>query len=153
MTSYVKTKRALRDSHLEQTRLEASKNAAQEASHLKWVSNSVSSVSGADSNPTRTAFLQSFSHEVRTPITAVLGICELLRDDLTLALGHQSLVNKALRSLEILLELVGMVLVSRDDGACLVPGFDSSGGPVSRTSDASNRMSSKSRKKPSSSSR
>lgn len=94
VTSYMKTKQALRDSHEEQTRLELSESAAQEASALK------------------TSFLQSFSHEIRTPITAVLGICELLRDDDTLAPGHLSLVNKALRSLEILLELVGMVLVS-----------------------------------------
>lgn len=51
------------------------------------------------------------SHEIRTPIAGILGICELLLDDPSLAESHRSLVGKAVRSGEILLDLVGMVLV------------------------------------------
>lgn len=66
----------------------------------------------------RTAFLTVISHEIRTPIAGILGICELLMDDSTLSEGHRSLVGKAIRSGEILLDLVGMVLVR--EFVCLV---------------------------------
>lgn len=92
ITAEVETKQALEAAHREQTRLEASESAAQEASALK------------------TAFLQLVLHEVRTPLTAITTICELLSDDTTLAEGHRSLINQALRSSEILHELVGRVL-------------------------------------------
>lgn len=52
------------------------------------------------------------SHEIRTPIAGILGICELLENDPSLSDGHRSLVDKAMRSGENLLDLVGMVLVS-----------------------------------------
>lgn len=53
------------------------------------------------------------SHEIRTPIAGILGICELLENDPSLRDGHRSLVDKAMRSGENLLDLVGMVLVCR----------------------------------------
>jgi signal transduction histidine kinase len=59
----------------------------------------------------RTEFVTNISHEIRTPIAAVIEICELLLDDSTLMEGHRSLVEKSLRSGQILLELIGMVLV------------------------------------------
>lgn len=62
--------------------------------------------------PCRTEFLTTISHEIRTPIAGIISICELLASDPTLLDDHRSLVDKAMRSGEVLLELVGMVLVS-----------------------------------------
>ncbi|GAA5920152.1 hypothetical protein JCM1841_004467 [Sporobolomyces salmonicolor] len=93
VTELLCTENALQKSRLEQAQLAASEHAAQEASRLK------------------TEFLTTISHEIRTPIAGILGICELLlADDSELKEMQRSLVKKALRSGEILLELVGAVL-------------------------------------------
>lgn len=49
---------------------------------------------------------------MRTPIATMIGICEILLDDDSLQEDHRDLVEKSLRSGEILLDLVGTVLVS-----------------------------------------
>jgi signal transduction histidine kinase len=72
-----------------------------------------SSAAPTDAQVPRTEFVTNISHEIRTPIATVIGISELLLDDSTLLDGHRALVEKSLRSGEILLDLVGMVLVSR----------------------------------------
>ncbi|ORY89096.1 hypothetical protein BCR35DRAFT_300899 [Leucosporidium creatinivorum] len=92
VTEFHATEEALRESHLEKARLLASETAAKEASRLK------------------TEFLTTISHEIRTPIAGIISICELLASDPTLLDDHRSLVDKAMRSGEVLLELVGMVL-------------------------------------------
>lgn len=51
--------------------------------------------------------------EIRTPICVVISIIELLLEDRTLTEDQRSLLEKSLRSSEILLDLVGMVLVRR----------------------------------------
>jgi hypothetical protein len=58
----------------------------------------------------RTEFLTTVSHEIRTPIASILGICELLLAD-QLSAEQRSLVEKAIQSGENLLDLVGTVLV------------------------------------------
>lgn len=73
---------------------------------------SVLSFPSTDGRLLRTEFVTNISHEIRTPIATVIGICELLLDDPTLMDSHRSLVEKSLRSGQILLDLVGMVLVS-----------------------------------------
>ena len=113
------------EEELEKTRsqaaeLKASELAAREASRLK------------------TDFLTTISHEIRTPIAGILGICEcvgslpkegcrpaceelnrilcpsarrlLLADSDRLAEDQRALVEKGVRSAEILLDLVGAVL-------------------------------------------
>ncbi|GAA5859356.1 hypothetical protein JCM1840_004577 [Sporobolomyces johnsonii] len=93
VTELTRAENALQKSRLKQTQLAASEHAAREASRLK------------------TEFLTTISHEIRTPIAGILGICELLlADDNQLEEKQRSLVKKALRSGEILLELVGAVL-------------------------------------------
>ncbi|KAK4050714.1 hypothetical protein OIO90_004936 [Microbotryomycetes sp. JL221] len=72
--------------------LQQSELAAQEASRLK------------------TSFLQLLSHELRSPISGVVGICELLLDDQALAPAHRSLVSNCMRLGEVQLELVNAVL-------------------------------------------
>ncbi|KAK4050857.1 hypothetical protein OIV83_003279 [Microbotryomycetes sp. JL201] len=72
--------------------LRQSELAAQEASRLK------------------TTFLQLLSHEIRSPIAGMIGICELLLEDASLSEAHRSLVSKCLRLGEIQLELVNAVL-------------------------------------------
>ena len=39
-----------------------------------------------------------------------MGICELLADDVTLQSSHRTLISKAVRTAEVLLDLVGLVL-------------------------------------------
>ncbi|ORY89097.1 hypothetical protein BCR35DRAFT_350593 [Leucosporidium creatinivorum] len=92
ITETIKTEEALHQAYKDQADLKASESAANEASRLK------------------TAFLTMISHEIRTPIAGILGICELLENDPSLSDGHRSLVDKAMRSGENLLDLVGMVL-------------------------------------------
>jgi hypothetical protein len=58
----------------------------------------------------RTEFLTLVSHEIRTPIASILGICELLLGD-QISDEQRQLVLKAIQSGENLLELVGTVLV------------------------------------------
>lgn len=83
---------ALVQSQKERAELAAREKAAQEASRLK------------------TIFVTSLSHEIRTPISGMLGISELLLDDESLSPKHQSLVKKQLHAGEVLLQLVSMVL-------------------------------------------
>lgn len=104
--------KALHQSHVERSHLMASEGAAKEASRLKCVPFPASRYRGTDASAGRTEFVTNISHEIRTPIATVIGICELLLDDLTLMDSHRALVEKSLRSGEILLDLVGMVLVS-----------------------------------------
>ncbi|GAA5904871.1 hypothetical protein JCM6882_003228 [Rhodosporidiobolus microsporus] len=98
VTKLVMAEDELQRSRTEKAQLEASEIAAKEASRLK------------------TEFLTSVSHEIRTPISQILGICELLLegDGTTSAQKlhpeHRNLVEKAVRSGENLLELVGAVL-------------------------------------------
>lgn len=39
-----------------------------------------------------------------------MGICELLADDITLHPSHRNLISKAVRTADVLLDLVGLVL-------------------------------------------
>lgn len=60
----------------------------------------------------RTDFLTSLSHELRSPIAVILSICELLLEDQKLAPDNRFLVTKAARAGDALLELIGTILVS-----------------------------------------
>ncbi|KAK4049787.1 hypothetical protein OIV83_003843 [Microbotryomycetes sp. JL201] len=82
----------LRQSYEDRARLQASEAAANEASRLK------------------SSFVANISHEIRTPIAGMIGMAELLLDETTLAESHRQAVSKIMRSGEILLEMVGMVL-------------------------------------------
>ncbi|KAK4048495.1 hypothetical protein OIO90_005826 [Microbotryomycetes sp. JL221] len=82
----------LRQSYEDRARLQASEAAANEASRLK------------------SSFVANISHEIRTPIAGMIGMAELLLDETTLAEPHRQAVSKIMRSGEILLEMVGMVL-------------------------------------------
>lgn len=94
ITDLVAAEAALKRAADERHRLIASEEAARQASTFK------------------TSFVTNISHEIRTPIAAMLGIGELLLDDSSLRDDQRQLLEKSLRSGEILLELVGMVLVS-----------------------------------------
>ncbi|TKA52049.1 hypothetical protein B0A53_04709 [Rhodotorula sp. CCFEE 5036] len=64
-----------------------------------------------EANRLKTQFLTTITHEIRTPIAGILGICELLLDDSSrLSEDQRSLVQQAVRSAETLLELIGAVL-------------------------------------------
>lgn len=95
VTDLIVAERALKRADLERAELVASETAAKEASRLK------------------TSFVTNISHEIRTPIAGMIGIAELLLADPTVGAAHRRLLDKSLQSGEILLELVGMVLVSR----------------------------------------
>ncbi|BGP42387.1 hypothetical protein JCM10450v2_006481 [Rhodotorula kratochvilovae] len=89
----VRAEEALESSRIKASELAASEHAAREANRLK------------------TEFLTTISHEIRTPIAGILGICELLlADSARLDKDQRALVEKAVRSGEILLDLVGAVL-------------------------------------------
>ncbi|KAL8283876.1 hypothetical protein RQP46_005308 [Phenoliferia psychrophenolica] len=79
-------------SYVESSRLRASEEAAIEASRLK------------------SEFVANISHEVRTPIAGMIGIAELLLDETDIPKVHRTQIGKIVRSGEILLEMVGMVL-------------------------------------------
>lgn len=83
----------LRESYEVRSHLQASEAAANEASRLK------------------SDFVTNISHEIRTPIAGMIGMAELLLDETTLAESHRVGISKIMRSGEILLEMVGMVLV------------------------------------------
>lgn len=83
---------ALQQSQIEREALLASETAAKEASRMKSV------------------FVSSLSHEIRTPISGMLGISELLLADASLGERQRSLVSKQLQAGELLLQLVSMVL-------------------------------------------
>lgn len=88
----VRAEKALVQSQKERAELAAREEAAREASRLK------------------TIFVTSLSHEIRTPISGMLGISELLLRDESLSPKHQALVKKQLQAGEVLLQLVSMVL-------------------------------------------
>ncbi|KAM0746104.1 hypothetical protein T439DRAFT_360678 [Meredithblackwellia eburnea MCA 4105] len=79
-------------SYQESTALRASEEAAIAASRLK------------------SEFVANISHEIRTPIAGMIGMAELLLGDDTLSDAHRVAIGKIMRSGEILLEMVGMVL-------------------------------------------
>lgn len=82
---------ALKQLYQEQSRLLASETAAKEASRLK------------------SEFTANLSHEIRTPITGMIGMSELLLEEDMTPAQHDS-VRKILKSGEILLKMVGDVL-------------------------------------------
>jgi signal transduction histidine kinase len=92
ISAMVHAELALVQSQKEREALAASEEAAREASRLK------------------TVFVTSLSHEIRTPISGMLGISELLLRDDSLSDKHRSLVQKQLHAGELLLQLVSMVL-------------------------------------------
>ncbi|KAK9899724.1 hypothetical protein P389DRAFT_164791 [Cystobasidium minutum MCA 4210] len=91
ITDLKATEAALIKSYETQSRLEASETAAKEASRLK------------------SEFTANLSHEIRTPITGMIGMSELLLEEPMTPAQHDS-VRKILRSGEILLKMVGDVL-------------------------------------------
>ncbi|GAA5979992.1 hypothetical protein JCM11641_008256 [Rhodosporidiobolus odoratus] len=91
VTQLVLAGEELERSRAEKAQLEASEFAAKEANRIK------------------TEFLTTVSHEIRTPIASILGICELLLAD-DINDDQRMLVEKAVRSGENLLDLVGAVL-------------------------------------------
>ena len=92
VTEMVEAETKLRAAEVEKAQLIANEVAAKEASRLK------------------TEYFTHISHETRTPVAGIISIAELLLADDTLQDEHRLLVSQALRSGEILLELVGMVL-------------------------------------------
>lgn len=92
VTEMVEAEEQLRLAGIEKAKLIASETAAKEASRLK------------------TEYFTHISHETRTPVAGIISIAELLLSDPSLQDEHRLLVSQALRSGEILLELVGMVL-------------------------------------------
>lgn len=64
-----------------------------------------------EANRLKTQFLTTITHEIRTPIAGILGICEiLLGDSGRLSEDQRSLIEQAVRSADTLLELIGAVL-------------------------------------------
>jgi signal transduction histidine kinase len=92
VTEVVQAEEQLKRAEVEKAKLVASEHAAKEASRLK------------------TEYFTHISHETRTPVAGIISIAELLLSDPSLQDEHRLLVSQALRSGEILLELVGMVL-------------------------------------------
>ena len=92
VTAMAQAETALQQSRLEKEALVASEEAAKEASRLK------------------TVFVTSLSHEIRTPVSSMLGISELLLADATVTEKQRSLLAKQLQAGELLLQLVSMVL-------------------------------------------
>lgn len=91
ITEVKEAEAALKQSYEEQSRLLASETAAKEASRLK------------------SEFTANLSHEIRTPITGMIGMSELLLEEDMTPAQHDS-VRKILKSGEILLKMVGDVL-------------------------------------------
>ena len=95
ITEMVEAEEELKRATAERAHLIASEMAALEASRLK------------------TEYFTHISHETRTPVAGIISLAELLLDDSTLEEEHRKLVGQVLRSGEVLLELVGMVLDMR----------------------------------------
>ncbi len=95
ITEMVEAEEELKRATAERAHLIASEMAALEASRLK------------------TEYFTHISHETRTPVAGIISIAELLLSDPTLQDEHRTLVGQVLRSGEVLLELVGMVLDMR----------------------------------------
>jgi len=62
------------------------------------------------SNITKSQFLANMSHEIRTPMNGVIGFLELLRQEEGLNERQSRFVNTALKSGEILLQLINDIL-------------------------------------------
>ena len=92
ITHMLEAEEQLRRAEAERTRLVACEAAVQEASRMK------------------TEYFTHISHEIRTPLAGIISAAELLLADPLLESEQRLLVSQALRSGEILLELVGMVL-------------------------------------------
>ncbi len=95
ITDMVEAENELRRAAEEHITLLASETAAREASKLK------------------TEYFTHISHETRTPLAGIMAIAEVLLSDPTLSGQHQNLVQQILRSDEILLKMIGMVLDMR----------------------------------------
>ena len=91
ITDLKEAEAALKQSYEEQTRLLASETAAKEASRLK------------------SEFTANLSHEIRTPITGMIGMSELLLEE-EMSLEQHDSIRKILKSGEMLLKMVGDVL-------------------------------------------
>ena len=95
ITDMVEAEEQLRRAEVEHARLVACEAAVQEASRLK------------------TEYFTHISHEIRTPVAAIISIAELLLADPQLDAEQRLLVSQALKSGQILLELVSTVLELR----------------------------------------
>lgn len=72
---------------------------------------SASERAAREANRLKTQFLTTITHEIRTPIAGILGICELLLGGAEqLTDDQRNLVEQAVRSADTLLELIGAVL-------------------------------------------
>src|SRR5437868_6274651 len=65
-----------------------------------------------DANRLRSAFLQNLSHEVRTPITVMRGLLDVVAQDVGGALGDEQrdLIDRARHSSQQILDLIEGVL-------------------------------------------
>jgi signal transduction histidine kinase len=88
---------ALKRAFDERSRLRASETAAKEASRMK------------------SDWAQNISHEIRAPISGILGMAELVLDDKSLSGEVRDGIQKITKSAGILLHMVNNVLVSRAD--------------------------------------
>jgi signal transduction histidine kinase/CheY-like chemotaxis protein len=61
-------------------------------------------------NRSKSDFLTNMSHEVRTPLNAILGFCQLMQRDNSLSQEHQESLTIVIRSGEHLLSLINDVL-------------------------------------------
>jgi signal transduction histidine kinase/FixJ family two-component response regulator/HPt (histidine-containing phosphotransfer) domain-containing protein len=63
-----------------------------------------------ESNKARTKFLTMISHEIRTPVNAILGIAEIQLEDVTLAPETMEALNKIYASANLLLNIINDIL-------------------------------------------
>jgi signal transduction histidine kinase/CheY-like chemotaxis protein len=73
----------------------------------------VSETAARETFKLKTEYFTHISHETRTPLAGIMAIAEVLLSDSTLSDPHRNLVQQLLRSGEILLEMIGMVLDMR----------------------------------------
>lgn len=70
-------------------------------------------------NRTKSAFLANISHEIRTPLNAILGFCQLMLRDCSIADHHRASIERINRSGEHLLALINEVLeMSKIESGC-----------------------------------
>jgi len=70
-------------------------------------------------NRTKSAFLANISHEIRTPLNAILGFCQLMLRDFSIAAQHRQSIERINRSGEHLLALINEVLeMSKIESGC-----------------------------------
>jgi signal transduction histidine kinase/CheY-like chemotaxis protein len=70
-------------------------------------------IAAREASKLRTEYFTHDAHETRTPLAGIMAIAEVLLPDLTLSGQNRSLVKQILRSGEILLEMIGIVLDMR----------------------------------------